>query len=124
MLSKLILALPSLCGLAAAQVFTVNCATLTIQRGDPIVFPGVISPHVHAVAGGTAFALTESNEDAKASNATTCDKILDNSNYWQPQLYHQRRDGRFEIVEMQGIVSTPMATLLDLQRRLMPLSTA
>ncbi|OAQ93330.1 WSC domain-containing protein [Purpureocillium lilacinum] len=88
-----------------AQLFTVNCAPLTIQRGDPIIFPGVISPHVHAVVGGTAFALSESNEAAKASKATTCDKILDNSNYWQPQLYHQRRDGKFEIVEMQGIAA-------------------
>ena len=98
---------------ALAQLFTVNCAPLTIQRGDPIIFPGVISPHVHAVVGGTAFALSESNEVAKAAKATTCDKILDNSNYWQPQLYHQRRDGKFEIVEMQGIVSLrPMRSSL------------
>ncbi|KYK56567.1 uncharacterized protein DCS_03567 [Drechmeria coniospora] len=90
---------------AFTQLFTVNCATLTVQRGDPIVYPGVVSPHVHAVVGGTAFALTESNEAAKAANATTCDKLLDNSNYWQPQLYHQRNDGRFEIVEMQGIAA-------------------
>ncbi|KND90704.1 hypothetical protein TOPH_04594 [Tolypocladium ophioglossoides CBS 100239] len=90
---------------ALAQLVTVNCAPLTIQRGDPIVFPGVISPHVHAVVGGTAFALEESNDRAKAANATTCDKILDNSNYWQPQLYHQRTDGKFEMVEMQGIAA-------------------
>ncbi|PHH78570.1 hypothetical protein CDD80_6681 [Ophiocordyceps camponoti-rufipedis] len=90
---------------ALGHIFTVNCKALTIQRGDPIVFPGVLSPHVHTVVGGTAFALTESNEDAKASRATTCDKVLDNSNYWQPQLYHQRRDGKFELVEMQGIAA-------------------
>ncbi|PHH90896.1 hypothetical protein CDD83_2315 [Cordyceps sp. RAO-2017] len=95
----------ALAAAASAHIFTVNCAPLTIQRGDPIVFPGAVSPHVHVVVGGTAFALSESNEQARAANATTCDKLLDNSNYWQPQLYHQRRDGRFELVEMQGIVS-------------------
>lgn len=84
--------------------FTVNCHPLTIQRGDPIIFPGVISPHVHIVTGGTAFQLTESNEAAVGAKATTCDKILDNSNYWQPQLYHQRHDGQFELVKMQGNV--------------------
>lgn len=94
----------SMIGAAAAE-FTVNCAPLTIQRGDPIVYPGEISPHVHIVTGGTAFQLDQPNEVAVAANATTCDKILDNSNYWQPQLYHQRKDGKFELVHMQGNVS-------------------
>lgn len=102
MASKVLLAL-ALVGTAAAE-FTVNCAPLTIQRGDPIVFPGQISPHVHSVVGGTAFQFNQPNEVAVGAKATTCDKILDNSNYWQPQLYHQRRDGKFELVHMQGIV--------------------
>ncbi|OAA40947.1 hypothetical protein NOR_05529 [Metarhizium rileyi] len=88
-----------------AQLFTVNCAPLTFYRGDPIIYPGVISPHVHAVVGGTGFALSLTNEQATKAKATTCDKSLDKSNYWQPQLYHQRRDGRFELVEMQGIAA-------------------
>lgn len=87
------------------RLFTVNCDPLTIQRGDPIVSPGQISSHVHAVTGGTNFALTETNEQAVAAAATTCDKILDNSNYWQPQLYHERSDGKFEIVKFEGNVS-------------------
>lgn len=98
----------ALAGLALLQgvtaEFTVNCQPLTIQRGDPIVFPGQISPHVHVVTGGTAFQLNQPNEVAVGAKATTCDKILDKSNYWQPQLYHQRRDGKFELVHMQGNV--------------------
>ncbi|KAJ3485421.1 hypothetical protein NLG97_g6818 [Lecanicillium saksenae] len=89
-------------GTAHAQLFTVNCSPLTIQRGDPIVWPGQISPHVHVVTGGTAFQQTQSNDQARNAQATTCDKLLDKSNYWQPQLYHQRHDGRFELVTMQG----------------------
>ncbi|EFZ02828.1 hypothetical protein MAA_02410 [Metarhizium robertsii ARSEF 23] len=90
-----------------AQLFTVNCAPLTFYRGDPIIFPGVISPHVHAIVGGTRFALNLTNEQASQARATTCDKHLDKSNYWQPQLYHQRRDGKFELVEMQGTMAFP-----------------
>ncbi len=104
--SRIILSAALVLGTAQAQLFTVNCAPLTIQRGDPIVFPGQISPHVHIVTGGTAFQLTQSNEQARNAQATTCDKLLDKSNYWQPQLYHQRRDGRFELVTMQGNVSS------------------
>lgn len=92
-----------------AQLITVNCAPLTIQRGDPIVSPGQISAHVHAVVGGSNFQQRLSNDEARAAKATTCDKVLDNSNYWQPQLYHQRRDGSFEIVEMEGAVSITMS---------------
>ncbi|GAO17093.1 hypothetical protein UVI_02003620 [Ustilaginoidea virens] len=90
---------------ALAQLFTVNCAPLTTFRGDPIVFPGVLSSHVHAVVGGTRFALSLTNEEARNAKATTCDKVLDKSNYWQPLMYHQRRDGKFEVVEMQGIAA-------------------
>ncbi|KAM0254543.1 hypothetical protein ACHAQJ_006648 [Trichoderma viride] len=87
---------------AQAQLFTVNCSPLTQFRGDPIVSPGVLSSHVHAVVGGTAFSFSTTPEQARAATATTCDKILDNSNYWQPQLYHQRTDGQFELVTFQG----------------------
>lgn len=114
---------------ANAQLFTVNCSPLTIQRGDPIVSPGQISGHVHIVTGGTNFALTETNEDARNAKATTCDKLLDKSNYWQPQLvrtlflilerekfltflqYHQRHDQKFELVTMQGNVSSTTMSL-------------
>lgn len=97
-----------------AQLFTVNCAPLTFYRGDPIIFPGVISPHVHAIVGGTRFALSLTNDQAANAKATTCDKSLDKSNYWQPQLYHQRRDGKFEMVEMQGIVSAALIMCQEL----------
>ncbi|OBT60510.1 hypothetical protein VE03_10148 [Pseudogymnoascus sp. 23342-1-I1] len=88
---------------AQGGLFIVQCGPLTIQRGDPIVSPGKISSHVHAVVGGTAFDLEMSNEDARNSKSTTCNKMLDKSNYWQPQLYHQDRDGKFELIKLLGI---------------------
>jgi hypothetical protein len=91
--------------LAHGQLFTVNCQPLSIQRADPIIFPGQISPHVHAVIGGTAFQQTMSATTAPNAADTTCDKKLDKSNYWQPQLYHLRTDGQFDMVTFQGSVS-------------------
>jgi hypothetical protein len=91
--------------LAHGQIFTVNCQPLTIHRGDPIISPGTISAHVHAVIGGTAFQQTMGLDTAVNAKDTTCDKKIDKSNYWQPQLYHQRTDGSFELIHFQGTVS-------------------
>lgn len=87
--------------------FTVNYNPLTIQRSDPIVSPRVGSGHVHIVTGGTTFQRTMSANTAVNAKAKTCDKILDKSNYWIPQLYHIRSNGLFELVRMQGNVSSP-----------------
>lgn len=105
LLTLLTAALPSV--LAQGGLFIVQCGRLTTQRGDPIIFPGQISPHVHAIVGGTAFSLQMTNEEARNAKSTTCNKMLDKSNYWQPQLYHQDRDGKFELIKLLGIVRSP-----------------
>ncbi|KZV96135.1 hypothetical protein EXIGLDRAFT_559326, partial [Exidia glandulosa HHB12029] len=88
---------------AAGDAFVVNCAPLTTQRSDPIVSPGVASGHVHTVVGGNAFSRNMSSPEAPLqSNATTCDKKLDHSIYWIPQLYHQGEDGKFQLVHFNG----------------------
>jgi len=84
------------------QVFTLNCVPLTIQRSDLIVNPGEPGGHVHAVIGGNAFRRTMGRMDANNGTQTTCNKALDRSNYWVPQLYHQRADKTFEMVEYRG----------------------
>lgn len=93
---------------AQGGVFTVNCGPLqgSIQRADPLIYPGVQSPHVHVAAGGTAFGQSETNAQAVAAQATTCDKFYDKSSYWQPQLYHQNANGTFNLVTMTGPVWT------------------
>ncbi|KFY23475.1 hypothetical protein V493_05841 [Pseudogymnoascus sp. VKM F-4281 (FW-2241)] len=88
--------------LAEAQIFTVSCQPLSVHRGDPIVSPGQISAHVHAIIGGTGFQQTMGLDTAVNARGTTCDKKIDKSNYWQPQLYHLNHDGKFEIVQFEG----------------------
>ena len=102
-LTALVLYMPQIVN--AQGIFIVNCQPLTIQRADPIVSPGQFSGHTHVIIGGTAFQQTMGLDTAKNAKATTCDKKLDKSNYWIPQLYHQRTDGKFELVTMQGSVS-------------------
>ena len=101
--------LSTLIGQCAAQggIFTVNCGPLTgsIQRADPLIYSGQVSPHVHVAAGGTGFGQIETNAQAVASLATTCDKHYDHSSYWQPQLYHENTNGTFSLVTMTGPVS-------------------
>lgn len=104
-LAAVLLSLSSLSHGQTTDEITVSCNTLTIQRSDPIIDPGVASGHVHVVAGGTAFQRTMDADTAKNSMGTTCDKDIDKSSYWVPQLYHQTSDGQFEMVENQGNVS-------------------
>jgi hypothetical protein len=84
------------------DTFTVNCAPLTIQRSDPIIFPGKPGGHVHNIIGGNAFERAMPNV-GNSANSTTCDKAIDHSNYWVPALYHQRADNKmFEMVKWNG----------------------
>jgi hypothetical protein len=94
------------------DIFTVNCSPLTFQRSDPIISPGEVSSHVHAITGGTGFSRAMGPRAARRASATTCDKILDHSNYWVPQLYHINEDGEFEMVEMTGNVRIHPSMLL------------
>jgi hypothetical protein len=93
---------PSFCA-DPLGLFTVNCAPLSIQRADPIINFGTAGTHVHSIIGGNAFSRKMSPTDGKLiANATTCNKVTDHSNYWVPQLYHMRADGKFELVAFSG----------------------
>ncbi|OAA60040.1 hypothetical protein ISF_06051 [Cordyceps fumosorosea ARSEF 2679] len=117
MIAKHLMTLPFAATLAAAQggLFIVHCKQLTVQRTDPIIQPGELSSHVHAVVGGTGYYMSMSNEDARNAHNTTCDKALDKSNYWQPQLYHQHHDDSFELIKLLGIAAYYIDRTCDYQ---------
>jgi hypothetical protein len=106
-MSKQLFLFVCLCALTPFSValdgdtFTVNCQPLTIQRSDPILFPGVPGGHVHNIIGGNGFQRTM-NAKMNDATQTTCDKAIDHSNYWVPALYHQRADKMFEMVKWNG----------------------
>lgn len=101
--ASLLLYLPRLASCQGGE-FTLSCLPLTYQRSDPILFPGVVSPHTHVVVGGTNFNRTMSEDLAPNAQNTTCSVNIDRSNYWQPLLYHLNSDGTFEAIPFQGNV--------------------
>ncbi|ESZ92207.1 hypothetical protein SBOR_7416 [Sclerotinia borealis F-4128] len=77
---------------ATERTFAVNhfygTAPLLTARLDPIISPGEVSGHVHAIQGGSAFAM--SMGDMTALDQSNCTSSLvknDKSNYWTPSLY-------------------------------------
>ncbi|PPQ63237.1 hypothetical protein CVT24_005697 [Panaeolus cyanescens] len=68
---------------------------ITVERLDPIVNPGGISGHAHAVVGGSNFGASINTAMLQASQCTSIPIKEDKSNYWYPQLYFQWRNGSF-----------------------------
>lgn len=74
---------------------------LMMGRVDPIVNPGAVSGHVHAIQGGNAFAMSMTDGQALTSTCTSSLVKNDKSNYWTPSLYFQDpKTGQLEAVEM------------------------
>jgi hypothetical protein len=65
-----------------------SCSTLTIQRLDPVVQPGVTpSSHLHHIVGGNAFNANMTGDIGEKGTCTTCQMSEDFSNYWTAVLY-------------------------------------
>lgn len=75
---------------------------LVDERADPLVSPGVVSGHVHSIAGGSGFSFNMTYEDARASSCSSCPIKADLSNYWVPHLYYRAENGTFIDVPVSG----------------------
>lgn len=67
-----------------------GCATLSVQRLDPLVEPGAVpSAHLHQIIGGNGFNATmdPKTDVAERATCTTCTFSEDFSNYWTAVLY-------------------------------------
>ncbi|KAK3069193.1 hypothetical protein LTR53_012654, partial [Teratosphaeriaceae sp. CCFEE 6253] len=60
---------------------------LVLERIDPLIFPGIVSPHVHTVSGGSGFGFETSYAQQRASACSSCPIKQDLSAYWTPKLY-------------------------------------
>ncbi|KAK4663784.1 uncharacterized protein QC763_0079070 [Podospora pseudopauciseta] len=93
---------------APAQAYLrFGCATLTVQRLDPIVEPGKVpSSHVHQIIGGNAFnaSMDPKVDIAEKATCTTCSFRLtqftseDFTNYWTAVMYFKARNGSYKRV--------------------------
>lgn len=75
------------------------CSTLTIQRLDPVVQPGVNpSSHLHHIVGGNAFNVTMTGDVGARGTCTTCQMSEDFSNYWTAVLFFKHPNGSYHRV--------------------------
>ncbi|KAI5867207.1 hypothetical protein GGS23DRAFT_166100 [Durotheca rogersii] len=87
-----------------AAFWRMECRGRTgLARMDPIMDPGVVSPHIHAVHGSSGFALDATYNDLVAGSCTSCAVKQDKSAYWTPALYFQDAETQeFEVVPQVG----------------------
>jgi hypothetical protein len=102
-------------GLSQAAI-RFGCATVSVQRLDPLVEPGNIpSSHVrkavhpsakapvntlkvHQIVGGNAFNATMTGDIGEQGDCTTCAYTENHSNYWTASMYFRHENGSYKRV--------------------------
>jgi hypothetical protein len=74
--------------------------SVSYQRVDPALNPGVQAPHLHSFDGGNNIKSTMSTSDLQASTCTTNKFKQDKSLYWNPTLHFQNDTGFYRVPEM------------------------
>ena len=77
-------------------------APVVVERSDPVVNPGAVSPHLHTIMGGNGFSYSMDYARTQQSTCSTCTVQKDNSNYWIPNLWYQHENGSFTSVPQVG----------------------
>jgi hypothetical protein len=73
---------------------------LAYERIDPIVQPGVVSGHLHAVCGNNNFQQTFDSNVWNSANCSTMEIQENKSNYWMPSLLVLHNNGTFSALPL------------------------
>ncbi|KAI0692895.1 hypothetical protein BC835DRAFT_1276877 [Cytidiella melzeri] len=74
----------------ASDHMILSSSMLTYTRQDPIVNPGAVGTHVHAVTGASNFDRNSDYDSLRNAQCTTLPfQQVDKSIYWTPSLYYQ-----------------------------------
>jgi Domain of unknown function (DUF1996) len=86
-----------------------GCATLSIQRLDPLVEPDrVPSAHLHQIVGGNFFNPNMSGVDiGEKGSCTTCTFTEDFSNYWTAVMFFKAENGSYKRVPIMQNTALP-----------------
>ncbi|KAI1344460.1 hypothetical protein F5Y15DRAFT_112392 [Xylariaceae sp. FL0016] len=88
-----------------------GCATLSIQRIDPLVEPGKVpSSHLHQIVGGNAFNATmdpAAGDLGDKGTCTTCTFSEDFSNYWTAVMFFKHQNGSYKRVPIMQNTALP-----------------
>ncbi|KAF4556592.1 Hypothetical protein D9617_1g084700 [Elsinoe fawcettii] len=73
-----------------------------LARLDPLVAPGSLSDHSHAIHGGGNFGMDVKATELKNSECTSCAVTQDKSAYWTPSLHFMYPNGTTVVVPQIG----------------------
>ncbi|KAK3684953.1 hypothetical protein B0T22DRAFT_204445 [Podospora appendiculata] len=73
-----------------------------LLRIDPLVSPGEVGAHAHAVHGSSGFNEKATYDDLINGNCTSCAVTQDKSAYWAPGVYFRHSNGSYELVDQVG----------------------
>lgn len=82
------------------SAFLLMNSLVAYERFDPIVQPGIVSGHLHAIIGASSFGQTF---DPVAWNKAKCStmQIQENkSNYWMPSMMARHDNGSFSALPL------------------------
>jgi len=93
---------------ASEAALRFGCSTLSIQRLDPIVEPGLApSAHLHQIVGGNAFSATMGKDVGDRGTCTTCTFSEDFSNYWTAVMFFKHSNGTYKRVPIMQNTALP-----------------
>lgn len=72
------------------------------MRIDPLMSPGQVAHHVHALHGGSSLAMGSTPSDLRNSKCTSCMVKQDRSAYWTPAMYFEHANGTTQVVNQVG----------------------
>ncbi|KAI9710821.1 MAG: hypothetical protein M1812_007370 [Candelaria pacifica] len=79
------------------------CSLIQTGRIDPVINPGMISPHVHKIVGASNINPNSTYDTLQTAGCTSCSIQADKSAYWAPQLYYNHPNGTYEEVGNSGM---------------------
>ncbi|KZP01483.1 hypothetical protein CALVIDRAFT_559298 [Calocera viscosa TUFC12733] len=86
-----------------ASAFLLLAQPLLLARLDPIVQPGIVSQHAHAVVGGSAFQPNYDGPTFAAARCTTMQVTVDKSDYWSPAVFGRNGNGTYEPLALREV---------------------
>ncbi|KAF2865754.1 hypothetical protein BDV95DRAFT_612332 [Massariosphaeria phaeospora] len=73
-----------------------------LARLDPLVYPGQIATHSHAIHGGSGFSKDADYKKLRDSKCSSCLVKEDKSAYWTPAMNFMHANGTTQIVPQMG----------------------
>ena len=84
-----------------SSAFLLMNTLVAYERFDPIVQPGVVSGHLHAVTGASSFGQTFDPAVWNTAKCSTAQVQENKSNYWMPSMMARHDNGSFSALPLR-----------------------